>query len=77
LFYNYAGILQVFYQNLVFNHKVGKIYDSGDIATGNSVVAKFATTAADGKVYLMEHFNLDIFILRSSVKIFDKLNKLL
>ena len=30
--------------------------------TGNSVVAKFATTAADGKVYQMEHYNLDMIL---------------
>ena len=30
--------------------------------TSNSVVAKFATTAADGKVYQMEHFNLDMIL---------------
>ena len=28
----------------------------------NSVVAKFATTAADGKVYSVEHYNLDVII---------------
>ena len=27
-----------------------------------SVVAKFATTAADGKTYLMEHYNLDMIL---------------
>ncbi len=27
-----------------------------------SVVAKFATTAADGKVYQTEHYNLDVII---------------
>jgi prophage maintenance system killer protein len=29
---------------------------------GDSVVAKFATTAADGKVYQTEHYNLDVII---------------
>ncbi|MDP2362877.1 MAG: RhuM family protein, partial [Ignavibacteria bacterium] len=29
---------------------------------GLSVVAKFATTAADGKVYQIEHYNLDMII---------------
>ncbi len=28
----------------------------------NSVVAKFATTATDGKVYQVEHYNLDVII---------------
>ncbi|MBI9066053.1 MAG: virulence RhuM family protein [Salinivirgaceae bacterium] len=27
-----------------------------------SVVAKFATTAADGKIYQVEHYNLDMII---------------
>jgi len=30
--------------------------------SGNSVVAKFATTAANGKVYQMEHFSLDMIL---------------
>ena len=30
---------------------------------GLSVVAKFATTANDGKVYQVEHYNLDVIIL--------------
>ena len=28
----------------------------------NSVVAKFATTASDGKIYQVEHYNLDMII---------------
>lgn len=28
----------------------------------NSVVAKFATTASDGKTYQVEHYNLDMII---------------
>ena len=28
----------------------------------NSVVANFATTASDGKVYQVEHYNLDMII---------------
>jgi hypothetical protein len=35
---------------------------SEDIRADNSVVAKFATTAADGKVYQMEHYNLDMIL---------------
>lgn len=31
---------------------------------GISVVAKFATTATDGKVYQMEHYNLDMILYR-------------
>jgi len=34
----------------------------GKGSNGNSVVAKFATTAADGKVYQMEYYNLDMIL---------------
>lgn len=37
------------------------IFDSGELVR-NSVVANFATTAADGKTYQVEHFNLDAII---------------
>ncbi len=30
----------------------------------NSVVAKFATTASDGKTYYVEHYSLDMIISR-------------
>ena len=32
---------------------------------GHSVVAKFATTASDGKVYQTEHYNLDVITSNS------------
>ena len=32
------------------------------LAEQNSVVAKFATTAADGKTYMTEHYNLDVIV---------------
>jgi len=43
-----------------------------------SVIAKFATTAADGKVYQVEYYSLDvilsvIFYISELIKIFDKL----
>jgi hypothetical protein len=34
----------------------------GSEGIGNSVVAKFATTAADGKVYQMEYYSLDMIL---------------
>ena len=37
------------------------IFDTGELSR-DSVVAFFATTAADGKTYQMEHFNLDAII---------------
>jgi len=37
------------------------IYDSGELPA-EAVVAKFATTAADGKTYQVEHYNLDAII---------------
>ena len=37
------------------------IFETGELVR-NSVVAKFATTAADGKNYQVEHFNLDAII---------------
>ena len=41
---------------------VANFATSENTDTGNSVVAKFATTAADGKVYQMEHYNLDMVL---------------
>ena len=37
------------------------IFETGELVR-NAVVAKFATTAADGKNYQVEHFNLDAII---------------
>jgi hypothetical protein len=37
------------------------IYESGELSQ-ESVVAKFATTASDGKTYHVEHYNLDAII---------------
>ena len=37
------------------------IYDTGELSP-ESVVAKFATTAVDGKTYQVEHYNLDAII---------------
>jgi hypothetical protein len=40
---------------------LANIYETGELYR-NSVVAKFATTAADGKTYQVEHYNLDAII---------------
>ncbi|PRD44104.1 virulence protein RhuM/Fic/DOC family protein [Sphingobacterium haloxyli] len=40
---------------------IGNVFAEGELVAG-SVVAKFATTASDGKVYQVEHYNLDVII---------------
>lgn len=45
----------------VISKHISKIFKEGELQY-SSVVAKFATTAADGKTYQVEHFNLDVII---------------
>lgn len=45
----------------VISRHLGNIFKSGELER-ESVVAKNATTAADGKTYQVEHFNLDAII---------------
>lgn len=40
---------------------VNNVFKEGELAK-ESVVAKFATTAGDGKTYQVEHYNLDVII---------------
>ena len=40
---------------------IKNIFDEGELER-ESVVAKFATTAADGKTYQVDHYNLDVII---------------
>ena len=40
---------------------IKNVFSEGELQ-GNSVVAELATTAADGKTYQVEHFNLDVII---------------
>lgn len=40
---------------------IANVFSEGELDRG-AVVAKFATTAADGKIYEVEHFNLDVII---------------
>lgn len=40
---------------------IANVFSEGELAR-NSVVADFATTAADGKTYQVEYFNLDVII---------------
>jgi hypothetical protein len=45
----------------VISKHISNIFKEGELRYA-SVVAKFATTAADGKTYQAEHFNLDVII---------------
>lgn len=40
---------------------INNVFKEGELPKG-SVVAKFATTAADGKTYQVDHYNLDVII---------------
>jgi hypothetical protein len=46
----------------VVSRHLGNIFKTGELER-NSVVAFFATTAADGKTYQVEYFNLDAITL--------------
>lgn len=45
----------------VVSRHLRNVFAEGELSR-ESVVAKFATTAADGKVYQVEHYNLDVII---------------
>ncbi len=45
----------------VISRHINNIFKEGELA-GDSVVAKFATTATDGKTYQVDYFNLDVII---------------
>jgi death-on-curing family protein len=45
----------------VISRHIRNIFKSGELDK-NSVVAKFATTASDGKIYQVEYYNLDVII---------------
>lgn len=45
----------------VISKHIRNVFAEGELAE-SSVVAKFATTAADGKTYQVEYFNLDVII---------------
>ena len=40
---------------------IKNVFDDGELIR-DSVVANFATTAADGKTYQVDHYNLDVII---------------
>lgn len=45
----------------VISRHIRNVFDEGELSP-DSVVAKFATTAADGKTYQVEYYNLDVII---------------
>lgn len=45
----------------VISRHINNIFREGELSP-DSVVAKFATTAADKKVYMVDYFNLDVII---------------
>lgn len=45
----------------VISRHIKNVFKSGELKR-NAVVAFFATTAADGKTYNVEHFNLDLIL---------------
>jgi len=45
----------------VISRHIRNVFDEGELERGR-VVAKYATTAADGKTYQVEYFNLDVII---------------
>ena len=47
--------------NQPFPDNIKNIFIEGELQR-DSVVAKFATTASDGKIYQVEYFNLDVII---------------
>lgn len=45
----------------VISRHISNLFEEGELAQ-NSVVANFATTAADGKTYQVDYYNLDVII---------------
>lgn len=45
----------------VISRHISNVFEEGELST-DSVVANFATTAADGKTYQVDYYNLDIII---------------
>jgi len=45
----------------VISRHIKNVFNDGELPQ-NSVVAKFATTAADGKTYFVDYYNLDVII---------------
>ena len=57
-----AQISQLFDRNIpTINYHIKNVFKTGELEK-NSVISKFEITAADGKTYDVEHFNLDMII---------------
>ena len=54
-----AGLFQR--DKSVISRHIRNIFEEGELGLA-AVVAKFATTAADGKTYQVDHYNLDVII---------------
>ena len=54
-----AGLFQR--DKSTISRHIKNIFEEGELQR-NSVVAKFATTASDGKTYQVDHYNLDVII---------------
>ena len=57
-----AQITELFQRDKsVISRHISNVFEEGELSP-DSVVAKFATTASDGKTYQMEYYNLDVII---------------
>ncbi|GJM34785.1 MAG: hypothetical protein DHS20C18_37860 [Saprospiraceae bacterium] len=57
-----AHLVELFQRDKsVISRHINNIFKERELDK-NSVVANFATTAADGKVYQVDHYNLDVVI---------------
>jgi len=45
----------------VISKHIRNVFEEGELSSG-PVVAKFATTAADRKIYQVDYYNLDVII---------------
>ena len=56
------GVVELFQPDkLVISRHIKNVFEEGELVRA-SVVAESATTAADGKTYQVEFFNLDVII---------------
>ena len=59
---NRQQLVELFVRDIkTIGKHVNNVFREGELAK-DSVVANFATTATDGKIYQVEHYNLDVII---------------